>query len=54
MGVPSPLSKSGVGVKYPEYRGPPITTQNLGYDRFPPTANGWGTIHHVPDKAPAL
>jgi hypothetical protein len=21
--------------------------QNSGYDRFPPAANGWGTIHPI-------
>jgi hypothetical protein len=29
-------------------------TENSGYDRFPPTAKGWGTIHHVPNMAPLL
>jgi hypothetical protein len=28
--------------------------QNSEYDRFPPAANGWGTIHPVSDKAPSL
>jgi hypothetical protein len=43
-----------VGVKYPGYRKSPVTAQNSTYDRFPPAANGWGTIHLVPDKAPPL
>jgi hypothetical protein len=25
--------------------------QNFGYDWFHPAANGWGTIHPIPDKA---
>jgi hypothetical protein len=25
-------------------------TKNLEYDWFPPAANGWGTIHPIPDK----
>jgi hypothetical protein len=25
-----------------------------GYDRFCPMANGWGTLHPVPDVAPPL
>jgi hypothetical protein len=45
---------SGVGVKYLGYYGPLIMTQNSGYDRFPPVANGWETIHPIPDKAPPL
>jgi hypothetical protein len=40
-----------VGVKYPGYHRPPVTTQNSRYDWFPPVANGWGAIHPVPDKA---
>jgi hypothetical protein len=43
-----------VGVKYPGYRGSPVTTQNFGYDRFPPAVNDWGTIHPIPDKAPPI
>jgi hypothetical protein len=43
-----------VGVKYPGYRRSLVTTQNYGYDQFPPAANGWGTIHHILDKAPPL
>jgi hypothetical protein len=27
-------------------------TLNFGYDRFLLAANGWGTIHPIPDKAP--
>jgi hypothetical protein len=41
-----------VGVIYPGYRRPPIMTQNSGYNRFPPTANSWGTIHPVPENGP--
>jgi hypothetical protein len=29
-------------------------THKSGYDRFPPAANGWGTINHVLDTAPPL
>jgi hypothetical protein len=36
---------------YHGYRGPLI--QNFGYDQFPPTANGWGTIHPVSENASA-
>jgi hypothetical protein len=43
-----------IRVKYPEYRGSPITVQNFGYGLFPPAANGWETIHPIPDKAPSL
>jgi hypothetical protein len=25
--------------------------QNFGYDRFPPIANDWGTIHLMPNMA---
>jgi hypothetical protein len=39
-----------VRVKYPGYRRPPVTIQNFRYDRFPPVANDWRTIHAVPDK----
>jgi hypothetical protein len=37
-----------VGVIYPVYRGPLVMAQNSGYDRFPPTANGWGTKYPIP------
>jgi hypothetical protein len=47
-------SREFVGVLYPRNRGPPITTQNSRYDRFPPTTNGWGIIHPVLDMAPPL
>jgi hypothetical protein len=40
---------SSVRVYYPGYRGPLVTTQNSGYDWFPPVTNGWGTIHPIPD-----
>jgi hypothetical protein len=45
------LRKKNVGVKYPDYHRPPITTQNPGYNWFSLAANGWGTIHPVSDKA---
>jgi hypothetical protein len=45
---------STIEVKYSEYHRPLVTTQNSGYDRFPPEANGWGFIHPVLDKAPTL
>jgi hypothetical protein len=41
-----------VGEIYPWYSGPPIMAQNSGYDRFPPAANGWRTIHPVPGNDP--
>jgi hypothetical protein len=37
-----------VGVIYPGYRGLPGMVQNYRYDRFPPVANGRGTMHPVP------
>jgi hypothetical protein len=43
-----------VRVKYPRYRGLPVIAQNSRYNRFPPAANGWVTIHLIPDKAPPL
>jgi hypothetical protein len=43
-----------VRVLYPGYRGSPVMTQNSGYDRFPPAANDWETIHPVSDMAPPL
>jgi hypothetical protein len=45
---------SSIEVKYPGYRGSPVTVQYFGYDQFPKVANGWGTIRHVPDMAPPL
>jgi hypothetical protein len=47
-------SGATIEVKYPRYHGPLFTTQNSGHGRFPPAANGWGTIHTVPNKAPPL
>jgi hypothetical protein len=44
----------GVWVKYPWYRGLPVTSQNYEYDWFYSAANSWGTIHPVPDMAPPL
>jgi hypothetical protein len=41
-----------IGVMYPGYRGPPITTQNSRYDRSPPEANTWGTTQPVPGNSP--
>jgi hypothetical protein len=32
----------------------PVTTQNSGYNQFPPAVNGWKIIHLVPDMAPSL
>jgi hypothetical protein len=43
-----------VGVKYPGYYGPSVMAQISGYEQFPPAANGWGSIHLVPDMAPPL
>jgi hypothetical protein len=39
---------------YPGYNWLPVTAQSFGHDRFPPAANGWGTIHPVPDMIPPL
>jgi hypothetical protein len=47
-------SGATIVVKYPGYRGSLVTAQNSKYDRFPPAANDWGTIHTIPDKAPLL
>jgi hypothetical protein len=38
--------------RYPRYRRPPVTAQNSWYDRFPPAANGWRTIHPVSGNGP--
>jgi hypothetical protein len=43
-----------IRVKYPGYHGSSIMAQNSRYDRFPPVANSWGTIHPVPHRAPPL
>jgi hypothetical protein len=43
-----------VGVLYLGYRGSLVMTYKSGYDRFPPTANGWGTKHLIPDIVPPL
>jgi hypothetical protein len=31
-----------------------VVAQNSRYDQFPPAANSWGIIHHIPDIAPQL
>jgi hypothetical protein len=46
--------KEGVRVLYPGYRGQPVTAHNSRYVRFPPTTNGWGTTHPIPDMARPL
>jgi hypothetical protein len=38
----------------PGYDGSPVKAKNSKYDRFPPVANSWGTIHPVLDLAPPL
>jgi hypothetical protein len=43
-----------VWIWYPGYPWPSVTTQNFGYDQFPPVVNGWGTIQPVLDMAPPL
>jgi hypothetical protein len=43
-----------VRILYPVYRRPMVMAQDFGYDWFPPTANGWGTMHPIPDIAPPL
>jgi hypothetical protein len=43
-----------VSVKYPGYYGPSVMAQIFGYNRFPPAANGWGTIHPVLNMTPPL
>jgi hypothetical protein len=47
-------SGATIRVLYPGYRGSPVTAQEFGYDRFPPTTNDWGTMHPVPDTTPPL
>jgi hypothetical protein len=47
-------SGATVGILYPGYHGPPVMAHKSGYDRFCPMANGWGTLHPVPDVAPPL
>jgi hypothetical protein len=34
--------------------GSPVTSQEIGYDRFPMVANGWGTKHPLPNAVPPL
>jgi hypothetical protein len=41
-----------IGVIYLGYPGLSVMGQNSGYDRFPPVANSWGTIHPVPGDDP--
>jgi hypothetical protein len=41
-----------VGVIYHGYHGLPFTAQNTRYDRFPPAANDWRTIHPIPENDP--
>jgi hypothetical protein len=36
-------------ILYSGYRWSPITIKKIGYDRFPPTINGWGIKYLVPD-----
>jgi hypothetical protein len=48
------LHKLLVGVLYPRYRGLPVMTQKYGYDRFPPVADGWRTMHPIPGMVPPL
>jgi hypothetical protein len=43
-------SRRPVGLIYPRYRGPPVTTQNFKYDQFPPATNGLRTIHFIPEN----
>jgi hypothetical protein len=47
-------SGAAVGVTYHVYHEPPVTAQNSRYDRFPPAANDWGTIHLIPRNGPPL
>jgi hypothetical protein len=42
------VKRLDIGIRYPGYRGPPVTAQNSGYDRFPLEVNSWGTIHPIP------
>jgi hypothetical protein len=39
---------------YPGCPRSPVMAQNSGYDWFAPVANGWGTIHPIPDVARPL
>jgi hypothetical protein len=43
-----------VGILYPRYRGPPVMAHSSIYDRFPPVANGWRTIHPISDTISPL
>jgi hypothetical protein len=43
-----------VKVKYLGFYRPLVTTKDSAYDRFCPVANGWRTIHPMPEKAPPL
>jgi hypothetical protein len=44
--------REDVGVKYPRYRGSSDTARISGHGQFPLAANGWGTIHLIPDNSP--
>jgi hypothetical protein len=43
-----------IGVWYLGNYGSPVTAQNYGYDHFLLAANGYGTIHPIPNMAPPL
>jgi hypothetical protein len=43
-----------LGVLYPGYRRSLGTANKSGYGRFPPVANGWGTISPILDTVPQL
>jgi hypothetical protein len=43
-----------VGVLYPGYHGSLVTAHESGYGWFLPAANGWGTMHPIPDTVPPL
>jgi hypothetical protein len=49
-----PLLSITVRALYPGYHELLVTDKNSGYDRLPPAANGWGTIHPIQDMAPPL
>jgi hypothetical protein len=47
-------SEVTVRVLNPGYHGLPVTAPKSGYGRFPPVANGWGTMPPILDMAPSL
>jgi hypothetical protein len=48
------LAQNTVEVLYPEYYRSPVTAQKSRYGRFPPAADGWGTMHPILGMTPPL